>query len=158
MKYIFICLILIFISSPVMGKDITGDWAIGIHYPGVGLKYGGKNLYSTEYRFAHKSGITLLGYRKQRLMKSYQDLNIYLGGEADFIFFVKEKYDMIGTGAGLEIFGAMEYFFIDNMSMGMDMGPGSVIAFDVKGGGMEIDWGVIINFTFNWYFRKDEKN
>ena len=117
MKKILILLTLFLIllaSGKSFARNISKTVSLNLHYPGIGLKYGGGGKWPKELRASYDSEVLLLGNRLYRTIKQYNRANIYLGLEVDLSYFNVYKENLStkvsGYGGAAVLLGMMEFF------------------------------------------------
>lgn len=127
-----------------------GKFAVGLNYPGVGIRYFLSDKLSLEGRGQFTKDIIVGGLRLYYYFKSESKVLLFGGLEADFISFTRDESE--GTGFAGVLFVGSEYFFTDNLSLQLDIGPAFIALTDkdtsISDGGIEF----VANFGVNFYF------
>ncbi len=134
------------------GEVIKGDLAIGVNYPGLGVRYFLSDKVSLEIKGQAGENIAVGGLRGYYYFKSKEKFLPFAGFEGDFIKF---KGDVSrGTGIAVELFAGGEYFFNKKLSLQMDLGPGLISLNDRSTSESVSGLEYIVNFAINYYFGK----
>ena len=143
---------LLFSFSFAYGEVTKGDLAIGVNYPGLGVRYFLSDKVSLELKGQAEENIVVGGLRGYYYFKSKDRFLPFAGFEGDFIKF---KGDVSkGTGVAGELFVGGEYFFAKKLSLQMDLGPG-LISLNDKGTSESVNGlEYVVNFAINYYFGK----
>lgn len=150
----FIVMIAVLISPCFIYADkIKNEWAIGINYPGLSVKYRLTKTIALEARAQYLPGIFAPGIRGYYLFTSEVPFVFYAGLEAGGLFFNTASTNGVGyTVAG---FGGVECFIgqsmnLDNLTLSMDIGPAYL---NIEQDGLsESGIDMVLNTSLNWYF------
>src|SRR3989339_1011799 len=93
---------LLFSFSFVYGEAVKGDFAIGVNYPGLGVKYFLSNRTALELKGQVAENIAVVGLRGYHYFKHENKFLPFAGYEADYITFQGDSSK--GTGYAGEIF------------------------------------------------------
>ncbi|MFW6134236.1 MAG: hypothetical protein ACOC5R_01510 [Elusimicrobiota bacterium] len=155
MKKISIAIILVIAMMTVSNGITAGTGkklAVGINYPGLGVRYGITDSVCMELKGQYQDDIIVAGLRSYKYFSSLSGVHPFVGIEADFVDFKGDQSE--GSGIALEIYGGGEYFLTKNLSFQLDIGPAYIALsdknYDVSEDGIEF----IANMGINWYFSK----
>jgi hypothetical protein len=134
-------------SHSDISKGLTGA---GLNYPGISFKYFLNDRTELEVKAQSEQGAGAVGARAYRFLKSYSSVYLFAGGELDMLTFEGE----VGRGSGrvLAVFAGGEFFFRDNISLQLDLGPAMLMLNDNKYEVSESGLELILNIGVNWYF------
>jgi len=137
-------------SLPAFGAGSHGPWAVGVNYPGLGLRYFLNDSWAVEAKGQFESSISVLGLRSYLYFDPHAHLPLFAGFEADYLSFKGEVSE--GAGWAAEVFVGVEYFLTKSFSFQMDIGPAWISLQDrnypVSVSGIEY----VVNFGLNVYF------
>jgi len=137
--------------SPASAAPLTGQWAAGINYPGLGLRYVTSEFTAWEARAQAESNVRVFGGRFYRYFDGgAEPVELFYGLEADYVTYKGEVSK--GTGWAGEVFIGGEVFFAKNLSFQMDAGPAYVSLTDDK---TDLELGgvqYVVNFGINFYW------
>jgi len=143
---------LLFSFSFAYGEVTKGDLAIGVNYPGLGVRYFLSDKVSLELKGQAEGNIVVGGLRGYYYFRSKGKFLPFAGLEGDFIKF---KGDVSkGTGVAGELFAGGEYFFDRKLSLQMDLGPGLISLNDKSTSESVSGLEYVVNFAINYYFGK----
>ncbi|MDI6792092.1 MAG: hypothetical protein QME81_04395 [bacterium] len=143
-------IISIFFISEAQAVDLSGRLGIGLNYPGVSIKYGIGPKVVIEARGQLEEDITVYGSRLYYNFGRDRVMNLFLGGEADYVKF-KGK-DSEGSGFAVEAFVGGEYFLMKNLSLTTDIGPAYISLKDDDKDESEKGMEYVVNVGVNYYF------
>ncbi len=131
-----------------------GETAISLGYPYVGVKHNLSRSVSLEGRYAAGSGINVFAGRVYWNSAGRGRDILFTGLELGGISF--NTYDIKGSGFEGGIFGGLEHFISDRISLLGDFYPVFIAlkSDDYRGSGIEF----VVNFGFNFYFGETGKN
>lgn len=144
--------VLILLTLPVYGNVVTGDFAIGLNYPGFGARYFFSNTSSIEGKGQFDDDISLMGLRWYYYFNKKSNVLFFAGIEGDLITFKGE--DSKGSGSAAELFIGGEYFFDNNLSIQLDFGPAYISLKDKDTSLTETGVELVVNVGINFYFGK----
>lgn len=147
---LFGIIISIFFISKAQAIDLNGRLGVGLNYPGVNVKYGITPKVAIEARGQFEKNITLFGPRFYYNFSSNKIMNLFLGGEADWIKFKGEISK--GSGFAVETFVGGEYFLTKNLSLTTDIGPAYISLKDADGKKSSEGIEYVVNVGVNYYF------
>ncbi|MEW5768016.1 MAG: hypothetical protein AB1797_10415 [bacterium] len=143
-------IISIFFISEAQAVDLSGRLGIGLNYPGVSLKCGVGPKVAIEAKGQLEEDITIYGSRLYYNFNRGKAMNLFLGGEADYVTF--EGEDSKGSGFAVEAFIGGEYFLMKNLSLTTDIGPAYVSLKDDDTEETEEGVEYVVNVGVNLYF------
>jgi len=139
-------------TQPPETKDppAAREWAMGVLYPGVALKYGAAGVNEWEIKAQSGSGILILGLRNYRYFTQTSP-RLFWGIGADYITFKGEESK--GSGFAGEAFIGGEIFLTRQIGLLMDFGPMYISLndndFSESASGLEY----VLNMGIYWHFR-----
>lgn len=136
------------------GADNRGTWSLGLHNPGLGVRYNFKAPYALESRIGYADRTTVAGMRLYRLIKDVGPAHFGLGGEMDYVTSSQDGVDSQGYAAQLFVYS--EYFATSLFSLGLDFGPAyASLTRNRNGQSLERQnrSGFIMNLSVNWYIK-----
>jgi len=151
------------IVNNVHSAGLPGRMDVGLNYPGVTFRYGLTSKIALQGKAQFGSGVTVIGPRAYYYLSSHEyervafeytsvkeRVDFYVGPELDLIIFEGDESSGMGFAAGA--FGGFEYYFIRNMTFGMDMGPVIVSIVDSDTKESVTSFNIILNAALNYYF------
>ena len=136
-------------STDDIGK---GTFAVGVNYPGLGVKYFVTDNYAAELKGQGESGNDVGGLRGYRYFRPDPKIFLFVGLEGDYVRFRGDSSK--GGGYLGEVFAGSEYFVLPHVGIQADLGPAYVdlkdTATSLSAGGIEF----IFNVGINYYFGK----
>ena len=152
LKLTLVIFVLIFLALPVSARVRQGEWAAGLNYPGLGLRYMCTDNFGLEVRGQVATDIFVGGLRGNYYFNPRYNTVFFTGLEADYLTFKGEESK--GQGMAGEAFLGLEYFFQKRWSLQVDGGP-ALISLKDRDSSLSVQ-GVeyVVNFGINWYFNK----
>ena len=136
-------------STEDIGK---GTFALGLNYPGLGVKYFVSDNYAAEIKAQTEFGDDVGGLRAYRYFRPVPKTLVFLGLEGDYVHF--KGASSKGSGYAGEFFVGAEYFVLPHLGLQADFGPAYVhikdTASSLSDGGVEF----VFNLGANYYFGK----
>ena len=134
--------------------NLSGKLGISFGYPYFGVKYGLSQDITAELRGAYNFSDEIYVVSGRGYYSIYRDKSIigYLGLEGGWTKF--NTQGTAGTGYYAMLFGGGEYFFLKNVSLGLDIGPAYIVlgtnygGIDFSTGGLEWVYNVDLNIYF----------
>ena len=151
-KPVFFLFIFAIFCSPVYGEVSKGDFAIGLNYPGFGMRYFLSDKTSIEAKGQIDKKIGVYGLRTYYYFNPKSQFLFLSGLEGDYVTF--EGKDSKGVGFAGEIFAGGEFFFTKSLSLQMDLGPAFVALKDKNMSESASGFEYVANFGLNYYFGK----
>lgn len=148
---IFLGLLVMLLFSSFSHAEIgQGKSAIGLNYPGFGIRYFLSDNFAIEGRGQFTKDIVVGGLRSYYYFKLESKVLLFGGLEADFVSFKGDKSK--GTGFAGELFVGGEYFFAEKLSLQMDIGPAFISLKDKDTSISESGVEFVVNLGINYYF------
>ena len=151
----FLLLLIIFhlpLIASLYGAAAKNDIAVGVNYPGFGVRYFLKDKIAPEFKLQFESGVSVLGLRGYYYLSKTAKYLLFSGLEFDIISF--KGGDSKGSGFAGEIFIGGEYFFAKNFSFQLDLGP-AIISLKDKDTSESVNGAeYVANLGVNYYFGK----
>lgn len=120
--------------------------ALGVNYPGLSFKYFPKSNLSLEPKVQFGNEVFAAGLR----CNYYFSRAIYSGAELSFVTFEGELSE--GAGMAVTLYGGLEIFTTDSISLQLDIGPTLLFLsdknWDVSGSYFDILGNIGINYYF----------
>ena len=134
--------------------NLSGKLGMSFGYPYFGVKYGLSSDITAELRGAYNFSDEIYVVSGRGYYNIYRDKSIieYVGLEGGWTKF--NTQGTAGTGYYAMLFGGGEYFFLKNVSLGLDIGPAYIVlgtnygGIDFSTGGLEWVYNVDLNFYF----------
>jgi len=127
----------------------AGQLAVGLNYPGLGVRYHFNDRFALELRGQYDSDENVIGMRAYRYF-TRNKLSLFAGIEADYTGF---KLDIIeGMGYAAEMFAGGEYNILDQLSVQLDIGPAWVVLRDNTTTASVEGLEFVVGIGVNWYF------
>jgi hypothetical protein len=144
------------VAGPAAAGVKQGEWAAGLNYPGLGLRYMCTDNFSLEARGQAATDIVVAGVRGNYYFNPRYNTVFFTGLEADYLTFKGDESK--GQGLAEEIFLGFEYFFQKRLSLQVDFGP-ALISLKDRDSSLSVQ-GVeyVVNFGINWYINKRERD
>jgi len=138
------------VSFAVRSEVNGGNFAVGLNYPGIGLKYFLTDKIPLELKIQTDTNVTVTGLRGYYYFNPSPCLHLYAGLEMDTLSFTGEVSK--GSGFATLLFIGGEYFLGNSLSLQLDIGPAMISLSDtdtsVSVSGMEF----VANLGINYYF------
>lgn len=137
------------VGADVDERICRGRFALGLNYPGIGLKYFLFNRYALEPRSQFETGVFVPGARICRYFNPISGVLPYLGVEGAYASYKSEESKGVGY-AGVVLAGG-EYYVGQKFSFQFDFGPAYIMLADKE---YEVDVSgieYVINFGINYY-------
>jgi hypothetical protein len=144
--------VLLFSASLLHAEAAKGDFAVGLNYPGLGVRYFLRDNISIEAKGQMESEIGVFGLRGYYYVNPKDKIVYFYGLETDYTTFKYE--DSKGTGFAGEIFAGGEYFFAKSFSFQADFGPAIISIKDKDTSESASGLEFVVNFGINYYFGK----
>ncbi len=155
-RFVMFVLVLVLVCFPpfVMGEISKGRMGVGVNYPGVGFRYLVSDKVGIELKAQTESNILVGGLRGYYyfLKNNLSRYALFGGLEADYTSF-KGSYSE-GTGFAGELFVGGEYFFANNFSLQVDLGPAMISLNDKETSESVSGLEYVVNFGINYYWGK----
>lgn len=137
-------------GSQIKDPPATGDWALGVLYPGVSVKYmtGGKSAW--ELRAQSGSGAFALGPRYYRYFAQAANPRLFWGIEADYLAYKGKVSKSTGFAGGAFIGG--EIFLTKQIGLLMDFGPMYISLSDDEFSQSSSAIEYVLNMGIYWHF------
>lgn len=130
---------------------VAREWAMGVLYPGVALKYGAASVSEWEIKTQSDSGILILGLRNYRYFTQASNPRLFYGIEADYITFKGKESK--GLGFAGEAFIGGEIFLTKQIGLAMDFGPMYISLNDNKFSESVSGLEYVLNMGIYWHFK-----
>lgn len=146
-----VCL-LSMLSFPVYGGVAKGDFGVGLNYPGLGMRYFLSDGISVELKGQVGDDIVIGGLRGYYYFTRDSKVLLFAGLEGDFVSFKGDESK--GTGYVGELFVGGETFFVNSLSVQLDIGPAYIFLKDDDTSKDVSGVEYVANFSINFYFGK----
>ncbi len=154
-QLISMLLMAVFLLLPAVVLAGSERLAVGLNYPGVGVKYLFSDKLSLELRGQFADDIVIGGLRGSYYFNPASDTVIFMGIESDYVSF--KGAESKGNGFAEELYLGLEFFLSGHFSLQVDFGPAFIILKD-KDSALSVN-GIeyVVNFGTNWYFGSQKR-
>ncbi|HAX61226.1 MAG TPA: hypothetical protein DCX95_01505 [Elusimicrobia bacterium] len=148
--------VLLLFSTLLSGEVAKKDIAVGLNFPGLGVRYFLSDKISLEGKGQIEKDIFVGGLRGYYYFSPAAKYLLFAGLEGDFVTFKGDESE--GNGIAGELFVGSEYFFAKGFSVQLDLGPAYISLKDTKDTSESVDGlEYVVNFGINYYFGKGGK-
>ena len=149
-KVLTVAWFLIVLPSLLFAEQEGKRWGVGVNYPGLSLKCGLNAKQTLELKTQFGKGIFVVGPRYYHNFSQKGKINLFFGGEADYLTFKGDESE--GSGFVVGGFVGGEYFTTPNFGVSLDIGPAYISLKDKDTDEDEGGVDFVTNLGLTYYF------